>query len=227
MLLSPQKPPVKSRLEQTPKEIEYRKKVEGYVYNDRLSEPYNEISKINQTNLKTIRERIGLDPDKAKLIENDVLQLRCQRHEEYKQNLQEYHKLAMESLEKEEFFSDDILSGLKELKNNLGLSDKDAEEILLYAELEYSLQKGEWREADETTKNLLLKVVNVQENYLNENNFKQIPCKDIRKIDKLWKDHSNGLFGYSVQRDIWQKVKERPEVKDILYDFVAEVGWGY
>lgn len=40
-------------------EIEYRKKVEGYVNKVPLSEPYNEISNINKINLATLKQRIG------------------------------------------------------------------------------------------------------------------------------------------------------------------------
>ncbi|MEH2064833.1 MAG: GUN4 domain-containing protein [Nostoc sp.] len=220
VLFSPHKPPVKS-LEQPTPEIEYREKVEGYVNKVPLSEPYNEISNINKINLAKIRQRIGLDTEKAKAIENAVLQLRSQRHEEYKQNLQEYQNLLKDNLETEGFLSDDILSELKELQNNLGLSDKDAEELLLYAQLEYSLKKGEWIEADETTKNLLLKVANVQQNYFNLTDFQRIPCKDIRKIDKLWTDYSKGHFGYSAQIDIWQQVNRE------LLDFFVALDWGY
>lgn len=212
---------------QTSSEIEYRKKVEEYVNKLPLSEPYNEISNINKTNLAKIRQRIGIDTDKAKAIENAVLQSRCQLHEEYKQHLQQYQNILMENLEREGFFSDDILSDLKELQKNLQLSDKDAEELLLYAQLEYSLKKESWIEADEITKNLLLKVANVQQKYFSLTDFQKIPCQDIRKIDKLWTDYSKGNFGYSAQIDIWQQVKERPEVKDILYDFLVELDWGY
>lgn len=127
----------------------------------------------------------------------------------------------MENLEKEGFLSGDTLSGLKEFQNNFQLSDKDTDEALLYAQLEYSLKKGEWIEADETTTNLLLKVANVQQNYFILTDFQKIPCKDIRKIDKLWTDYSEGHFGYSAQIDIWQQVNRE------LFDFLVELDWGY
>jgi hypothetical protein len=220
VLFSPQKPPVKS-LEQLTPEIEYRKKVEEYVNRVPLSEPYNEISEIHNFNLETMRQRIGLDTEKAKAIENTVLQSRFQLHEEYKQKMQQYQNVLMGILEGEGFFSDDILSELKELQNNLAISDKDAEKLLLYAQLEYSLKKGRWIEADETTKNLLLKLAKVQQNYFSLTDFQKIPCKDIHKIDKLWADYSDGRFGYRAQIDIWQKFQGK------FFDFFVELDWGF
>jgi len=204
VLFSSHKPPVKSLEQQTP-EIEYRKKVEEYVNRVSLSEPYDDIDEIHKISLETISQKIGLDTDKAKAIEDDVLQSRRQQHEIYKKNLQKYQNPLMKNLEREGFLSDYILSELKELQNNLGLSDKDVEELLLYAKLEYSLKKESWIEADEITKNLLLKVAKVQQNYFSLTDFQKIPCKDIRKIDNLWTDYSQGQFGYSAQIDIWQK----------------------
>ncbi|MEH2358473.1 GUN4 domain-containing protein [Nostoc sp.] len=202
-------------------EIEYRKKVEGYVYKVPLSEPYNEISEIPKFNLAKTREKVGLDTERAKAIENAVLQSRSKRHEEYKQNMQQYQNVIMGILEREGYFSDENCSDLTELKNTLALSDKDTDELLLYTKLEYSLKRQEWIEADEITKNLLLKVANVQEKYFTVTDFQKIPCKDIRKIDKLWTDYSKGHFGYSAQTDIWQQVNRE------LFDFLVELDWGY
>ena len=101
------------------------------------------------------------------------------------------------------------------------ISDKDAELLLLYAKLESSLRKREWKAADETTKNLLLKVANIKQDHFSETDFNKIPCEDLRKIDKLWTDYSNGHFGCSAQKDIWQ------EVKGNLDDFLIQVGWGF
>jgi hypothetical protein len=217
----PQEPPVKSLEQQQTPEIEYRKKVEEYVNKVPLSEPYYEISETHKFPLERIRQTIELDTDKAKAIENDVLQSRSKLHEEYKQNLQEYHNYMRGILEREGFFSDDILSELNEFQNTLGLRDKDAEELLLYTQLEYSLKRQEWIEADETTKNILLKVANVQQNYFSLTDFQKIPCKDIRKIDKLWTDYSKGNFGYSAQIDIWQQFDGK------LFDFFVALDWGF
>jgi hypothetical protein len=38
---------------------------------------------------------------------------------------------------------------------------------------------------------------------------KNISVKDFQTIDKLWLASSNGKFGYSVQKDIWQQASRR------------------
>ncbi|MBO1053080.1 MAG: TIR domain-containing protein [Dolichospermum sp. DET73] len=221
VLFSPQKPPVESLAQQTP-EIEYRKKVEDYVNRILLSEPYNEISELHKINLEVIRKKIGLDTEKANAIEYEVLQSRHQRQEEYKQKLQRYDETLRAILERYQgIVSNLILSELKETQQILELSNKDAEELLLYAKLEYSLKERRWIEADEITKDLLLKVANVQQNYFSVTDFHNIPCKDIRKIDKLWTDYSNGHFGCRAQIDIWQ------QTRGILFDFFVALDWGF
>lgn len=37
---------------------------------------------------------------------------------------------------------------------------------------------------------------------------KSISTEDLQAIDNLWTKHSDGRFGYSVQRKIWLKVKK-------------------
>jgi hypothetical protein len=128
-----------------------------------------------------------------------------------------------ENLEREGFLSERILSELKELQDNWELNDKDVEELSLYTKLEYSLKERKWIEADETTKNLLLKVANVQQNYFDLTDFQRIPCKDICKIDKLWADYTDGRFGYRAQIDIWQKFKSQNK----FFDFLVALDWGF
>ncbi len=202
-------------------ELKYRRKVEDYVNGVPLSQPYKKISKIYETSLKKYRETLGLAIEKAKAIETDVLRSRDKLHQEYKANLQEYQEALAAALEEEAPWNDANLSVLRDLQNNLKISDKDAELLLLYAKLESSLRKREWKAADETTKNLLLKVANIKQDHFSETDFNKIPCEDLHKIDKLWTDNSNGHFGCSAQKDIWQ------EVKGNLDDFLIQVGWGF
>lgn len=43
--------------------------------------------------------------------------------------------------------------------------------------------------------------------------------EDLRAIDTLWMEHSNGKFGYSVQRKIWEK-----SLRDYTRLFI-KIGW--
>ncbi|WP_425335064.1 GUN4 domain-containing protein [Nostoc punctiforme] len=45
------------------------------------------------------------------------------------------------------------------------------------------------------------------------------PCTDLRTIDQLWVKYSNGRFGFSVQKRIWESVGKDYE------KFGDRVGW--
>ncbi|MEH2424372.1 MAG: GUN4 domain-containing protein [Nostoc sp.] len=38
------------------------------------------------------------------------------------------------------------------------------------------------------------------------NSVENFPCTDLRTIDQLWVKYSNGRFGFSVQKRIWESV---------------------
>ncbi|MCA1992305.1 MAG: GUN4 domain-containing protein, partial [Coleofasciculus sp. S288] len=49
--------------------------------------------------------------------------------------------------------------------------------------------------------------------------IENFPCSDLRTIDQLWVQHSNGRFGFSVQKKIWQEVGRDDDV------FFERIGW--
>jgi predicted NACHT family NTPase len=77
----------------------------------------------------------------------------------------------------------------------------------LYEQLAYYLAAGKWKEADEETDRLMLQVAGrEQQGYLDLDDIRQFPCKDLRTIDQLWVQYSNGHFGFSVQKEIYLSV---------------------
>lgn len=76
-----------------------------------------------------------------------------------------------------------------------------------YEQLRNLLAAGEWREADEETLRVMLAVAKREEQgWLNSKSMESFPCEDIRTIDQLWVNYSNGRFGFSVQKKIWEEV---------------------
>ncbi|MEB3282915.1 MAG: GUN4 domain-containing protein [Lyngbya sp.] len=99
-----------------------------------------------------------------------------------------------------------------------------------YYKLRSLLEEGKWREADEETYRVMLKVANREdEDWLNEDAIKNFPCKDLQIIDQLWVKYSEGKFGFSVQKEIYLKVGGNPDVKipsdEVWYNFCDKVGW--
>ncbi|MCG6134473.1 MAG: GUN4 domain-containing protein [Nostoc sp. LLA-1] len=76
-----------------------------------------------------------------------------------------------------------------------------------YHQLAYYLAAGVWKEADEETLNIMLKVAGREiQGDLDIDDIRQFPCEDLSIIDKLWVDYSNGHFGFSVQKKICLEV---------------------
>ncbi|ESQ44145.1 hypothetical protein EUTSA_v10006183mg [Eutrema salsugineum] len=69
----------------------------------------------------------------------------------------------------------------------------------------------DFRKADEETRRLLIQIAGeaaVKRGYVFFSEVKSISTEDLQAIDNLWTKHSDGRFGYSVQRKIWLKVKK-------------------
>lgn len=114
-------------------------------------------------------------------------------------------------------------------KPTLENDDLSSEKGVDYTRLRDLLKAGEWKEADQETLALMLKVSGKEnedwEEWLDVNKFiKNFPCTDLRTIDKLWVKYSNGRFGFSVQNRIWESVKKDCK-KDEAFKFGERVGW--
>ena len=73
-----------------------------------------------------------------------------------------------------------------------------------YRELEKLLKNKQWYEADQLTDRLMLKVSGQEkQGWINPDSIKNFPCEDLQTIDRLWVHYSNGLYGFSVQKDIY------------------------
>ena len=74
-----------------------------------------------------------------------------------------------------------------------------------YTKLEQLLAAGKWQEADRETANKMLEVAGKQkQGWLSEESIKNFSCPDLRAIDRLWVKYSDGRFGFSVQKQIYQ-----------------------
>lgn len=98
------------------------------------------------------------------------------------------------------------------LKENKIVEDQSAIELrsdvgINYAPLQNLLAAGKWKEADETTKEVMLKAVKREKDgWLDDDSVKNFPCADLNTIDQLWSKYSNGRFGLSIQKQKWLEV---------------------
>ncbi|MFM6092369.1 MAG: GUN4 domain-containing protein, partial [Dolichospermum sp.] len=104
----------------------------------------------------------------------------------------------------------------QELKSSCGMD---------YTKLRDLLKAGKWKEADEETRRVMLAVAK-RETWLNVESIDNFPCADLRTIDQLWVKYSDGRFGFSVQKRIYQGLGGTREYnQEILRKFGDKVGW--
>lgn len=103
-----------------------------------------------------------------------------------------------------------------------------------YTKLENALATEKWREADQETTEIMIRVSRKIRNpawfwlkVVSESTMQKFPCEDLRTIDQLWVKHSHGRFGFSVQQSIWQESKKSKDYVSFSdYEvFAHKVGW--
>jgi len=108
-----------------------------------------------------------------------------------------------------------------------------------YRNLKKLLAENKWKEADiETAKLMCLAVTNHDKKLntsmkdarvyteLNNEQIVKIPAIDLNTIDKLWLNYSKEKFGFSVQKEIYQRLGGTKEFNGEIRDkFGVSVGW--
>jgi GUN4-like/CHAT domain len=91
-----------------------------------------------------------------------------------------------------------------------------------YTLLRDLLANSKWQEADQETMAIMLKIfTREKEGWLRSQDIEKFPCSHLQVIDQLWVKYSNGRFGFSVQKRIWQDIGATPSQK-LLGE---QVGW--
>jgi hypothetical protein len=113
---------------------------------------------------------------------------------------------------------------LKALLENLETVTQDSR----YQTLEELLNAGQWRDADQETHRLMITNPSVgkeEGQWFNRKDLEEFPCEDLRTLDQLWVKYSNGKFGFSVQKRIWQECGSPMTSGKEWDDFCVRVGW--
>lgn len=94
---------------------------------------------------------------------------------------------------------------------------------IFYDDLETLLRNNNWQAADKQTSRIIWETANTwQSPSFRAEESRNFPCQDLRAIDALWTKYSDGRFGFSVQKSIWQS----REVNGDIVEFLSRVGWG-
>lgn len=103
-----------------------------------------------------------------------------------------------------------------ELKSDVGMD---------YSKLRDLLKDGKWKEAGEETARVMLAFAK-EKDRLMVADIDNFPRADLRTIDQLWVKYSDGRFGFSVQKRIYQGLGGTKEYNPKIWEkFGDEVGW--
>ncbi len=101
----------------------------------------------------------------------------------------------------------ELLERVAELEKKLDQALMLISDIYLYGKLRDLLAAGKWKEADQETARVMLEISGKtdKENLLPDDVIK-FPCSVINLIDQLWIKYSNGRFGFSIQKKVYESM---------------------
>ncbi|NET26699.1 GUN4 domain-containing protein [Okeania sp. SIO1I7] len=95
----------------------------------------------------------------------------------------------------------------------------------LYQQLEKFLSQQKLKKADRKTYEIMLKLAKREDKSLDIDSIENFPCSELRSIDKLWVKYSDGKYGFSVQKEIYQNMIDNDALPEVWKTFSKEVGW--
>jgi hypothetical protein len=87
-----------------------------------------------------------------------------------------------------------------------GVVPLDSDRQIDYSSLQQALARRNFQEADTITRQKLCQLAGkaaIDRKWVYFTEVEQFPQKDLATLDRLWFFHSEGKFGFSVQREIW------------------------
>jgi hypothetical protein len=121
--------------------------------------------------------------------------------------------LSVASEEIEDVVADTAVNVPKYLPSDCGID---------YIPLATFLATGDFLSADKFTRENLIKISGAEKNGRNFVYWTEvhgIPDKDLISMERLWLQFSNGKFGYSVQKRVWDVEKGNFD------NFIRRIGW--
>ncbi|MDF5735144.1 MULTISPECIES: GUN4 domain-containing protein [unclassified Nostoc] len=164
------------------------------------------------------------EEETRKLLQQERERLRLQEQQEEADRLkrQEAERLQRQQEEADRLQRQQEQKKADKLRQQQQSTDNDllSEKGVDYRRLRDLLKAGQWKEADQETLVVMLKATGKeQQGWLDIESIYNFPCTDLRTIDQLWVKYSDGHFGFSVQKRIWESVG-----KD-SFEFSNHVGW--
>ena len=102
----------------------------------------------------------------------------------------------------------------------------------LCIELIALLCSNQWLEGDYLTYQILLSVAQLDSyDYLDQADFQQLPKAVLKLLDNCWSACSNGKFGFTTQRYIFEdcggQFSQQTDQTEVYQQFAQRVGWDF
>jgi serine/threonine protein kinase len=167
------------------------------------------------------QENISINSDFAQVLDKMLQDIPRDRYQDAKDVL-----AALQSPQKPPISSQIPVTQPTGQQHNITLQTAKAD----YHELDKLLAANNWKIADQETAKIMLKIMNREgQNYLREEDCKNCPKDELKILDSLWVHHSNGHFGFSVQKEIFTSAKIGGRLGKYDYNiwckFGDKVGW--
>ncbi|MBD2353207.1 GUN4 domain-containing protein [Tolypothrix sp. FACHB-123] len=103
----------------------------------------------------------------------------------------------------------------------------NSERKVNYQRLSQLLAAGDWKAAERETVTLMLKLARREKaGWLDIEAINKFPYSDLCIIDQLWVKYSQGRFGFSVQKRIWESIGGKPDADYQTWGkFCDRIGW--
>ncbi|MBK1988765.1 GUN4 domain-containing protein [Sphaerospermopsis aphanizomenoides BCCUSP55] len=107
-------------------------------------------------------------------------------------------------------------------------TNSNSESFFSTERLEELLSQGNFQEADEETKSLILRM-SQSSNVLNAQSIPRLSCASLSNINRIWRSNSQGRFGFAVQAQKWKSLfgNKFEATNEYFDDFATELGWRY
>jgi serine/threonine protein kinase len=171
---------------------------------------------------------IRINPDNTEAYKfRGIAYCRLGKNQEAIEDFQEAANLYLKQGKTNEY--QEVSQRIKELeRGNAPQPDNLNSEVGIdYTKLRDLLATGKWKEADQETWIVMLKIADREkERYIRDKDLLSFPSVDLHTIDQLWVKYSNGRFGFSVTNQIWQSVGGNPNLDHKNWkNFGERVGW--
>ncbi|WP_293062836.1 AAA-like domain-containing protein [Moorena sp. SIO3F7] len=94
------------------------------------------------------------------------------------------------------------------------------------AELHFFMKSGNWKDAELKNVRIMLYIADREkEGWLDLKHIEQCSCQKLRTLNTLWLKHSDGKFGFSVQKQILDKIIAERGLPKGEYDELLDETW--